>query len=293
MSIITYPLNGITYHAEDAEQYLCTRTSGIFGADSFGFEITDDMEVTIGKGQAWINNDEFKGKSVTVTEAEAITIPTANATLPRIDRIVLEFSTAINGSVIKLVQGTAAAEPVAPAIVQTATQYQLGLYTVRVNAAVTEMQDRFITDTRLDESVCGIMRDPVDKLPTDAIAAQLVDDIRNIVDTIRGILDEETASNLLLLIDEKLTAPSTATALPASGTALTANTIYTVSAPVGAYQFSAPPSGEAHGTFTTGSTVNITFASGAKFMLSAPTFDANQMYEFDVLDGVWAFCKVT
>ena len=29
MSIITYPLDGPTYSASDAETYLCTRTSGV------------------------------------------------------------------------------------------------------------------------------------------------------------------------------------------------------------------------------------------------------------------------
>ena len=33
MAIVTYPLNGITYNAEDAETYLSTRISGIYAAD--------------------------------------------------------------------------------------------------------------------------------------------------------------------------------------------------------------------------------------------------------------------
>ena len=30
MSIITYPLNGVVYSAEDVATYLCTRTSGVY-----------------------------------------------------------------------------------------------------------------------------------------------------------------------------------------------------------------------------------------------------------------------
>ena len=34
MSIITYPLNGVTYDAEDVSTYLCTRTSGVYAKDT-------------------------------------------------------------------------------------------------------------------------------------------------------------------------------------------------------------------------------------------------------------------
>ena len=41
MSIITYPLDGVTYSAEDVATYLCTRTSGVYAKDSnFAVSIT-------------------------------------------------------------------------------------------------------------------------------------------------------------------------------------------------------------------------------------------------------------
>ena len=80
--------------------------------------------------------------------------------------------------------------------------------------------------------------------------------------------------------------------LPASGTALTENTIYNVAAAVGTYQFVAPASGWAHGIFTTGSSVAITFESGAEFIGEKPEFEASTKYEFDVNNGVWAFGAV-
>jgi len=84
--------------------------------------------------------------------------------------------------------------------------------------------------------------------------------------------------------------PSTATALPASGTALAANTIYTVSAAVGTYAFTAPASGWAHGKFTTDSSASVSFAG--TFMGNAPTINASKTYEFDVYNGVWAVSEV-
>lgn len=85
-------------------------------------------------------------------------------------------------------------------------------------------------------------------------------------------------------------APITTTILPASGAALTANTIYNVSSPVGTYVFTPPASGWAHGMFSTGSSVSVSFSG--TFMGSAPTIEASKAYEFDVFDGVWAVQEV-
>ena len=84
--------------------------------------------------------------------------------------------------------------------------------------------------------------------------------------------------------------PASATALPDSGTALTANTIYAVATAVGTYAFTPPATGWAHGTFTTGSSVSVSFAG--TFLGTAPTIEASKTYEFDVFDGVWAVQEV-
>ena len=85
-------------------------------------------------------------------------------------------------------------------------------------------------------------------------------------------------------------APITTTILPASGAALTTNTIYNVSYPVGTYVFTPPASGWAHGKFTTGSSVSVSFSG--TFMGAAPAIEANKTYEFDVYNGVWAVQEV-
>lgn len=84
--------------------------------------------------------------------------------------------------------------------------------------------------------------------------------------------------------------PASATVLPDSGTALTANTIYAVADAVGIYAFTPPESGWAHGIFITGTTPNITFTG--KIIGKLPTFEASKQYEFDVLDGAWVVQEV-
>ena len=81
-----------------------------------------------------------------------------------------------------------------------------------------------------------------------------------------------------------------ATALPTSGTALTANTLYTPSTTVGTYSFTAPATGWAHGIFITGTTPNITFTG--KIIGKLPDFAAGKQYEFDVYRGAWIVQEV-
>ena len=85
--------------------------------------------------------------------------------------------------------------------------------------------------------------------------------------------------------------PASATVLPASGTALTANTIYAVADAVGTYAFTPPTTGWAHGKFTTASSsVSVSFSG--TFLGAAPAIEANKTYEFDVYNGVWAVQEV-
>lgn len=77
-----------------------------------------------------------------------------------------------------------------------------------------------------------------------------------------------------------------ATSLPASGSALAANTLYNVSSAVTTYNFVSPSSnGWAHGIFTVGTSPNITF--DGTIIGKLPTFEANKKYEFDVLANTW------
>ena len=173
MSIITYPLNGVTYDAEDVSTYLCTRTSGVYSKDTnYAVSVTGARQITVAPGLAWVNYDDFKGVSACSREAVNLTIPDADSTLSRIDRVVLQFDTAANLTAVKLKTGTPAAAPEPPAILQNHNQYELGLCTVSVPAGSSVITAADITDTRADEDVCGVMRDGVTGIPTAQLQAQ-------------------------------------------------------------------------------------------------------------------------
>ena len=173
MSIITYPLNGVTYDAEDVSTYLCTRTSGVYAKETnFAVSVTGTRQITVAPGLAWINYDDFKGVSVCSREAVNLTVPNADSTLSRIDRVVLQFDTAANLTAVKLKSGTPAAAPEPPAILQNHNIYELGLCTVSVPAGSSAITAAHITDTRADEDVCGVMRDGVTGIPTGTLVQQ-------------------------------------------------------------------------------------------------------------------------
>ena len=173
MSIITYPLDGVTYSAEDVATYLCTRTSGVYAKDSnFAVSITGTRQITIAPGLAWINYDDFKGVSVCSREDTVLTVPDADNTLNRVDRVVLQFDTSSNLTVIRLKTGTPAVAAQPPDILQNHNQYELGLCTISVPAGSAAVTSADITDTRTDEAVCGLMRDGVTGIPTAQLQAQ-------------------------------------------------------------------------------------------------------------------------
>ena len=183
MSIITYPLNGVVYSAEDVATYLCTRTSGVYSKETnFAVSITGTRQITVAPGLAWINYDDFKGVSVCSREENVLTVPEADNTLNRVDRVVLQFDTSENITAIKLKTGTPAVAAQPPDILQNHNQYELGLCTISVPAGSTAVTVADIYDTRADETVCGVMRDGVTGIPTGILVQQF----RAVIDALKG-----------------------------------------------------------------------------------------------------------
>lgn len=221
MSIITYPLNGVVYSAEDVATYLCTRTSGVYSKETnFAVSNTGTRQITVAPGLAWINYDDFKGISVCSREENVLTVPEADNTLNRVDRVVLQFDTSENIAAIKLKTGTPAVAAQPPDILQNHNQYELGLCTISVPAGSTAVTAADITDTRADETVCGVMRDGVTGIPVATLIKKLRDEIDK-VDS--GSFYDKTETDALLnalrnQVNKKISsAISSATSITASG----------------------------------------------------------------------------
>ena len=191
MAIITYPLNNIEYRAENAEQYLCTRTSGVFSSEeNFAIELSSAWVVTIGPGIAWIKNTDFSGKSVVSTESKELDIGLADSTFPKIVRIVIEYDKAKNASDIIILSGTPATSPQAPEITQTEAKYDLCLYEITIPAGASQITMSNVKNTMIDESLCGVMRDGVTAIPTEQLQQSAQNTLNEISESLEAIKDQ-------------------------------------------------------------------------------------------------------
>lgn len=170
--IVLYPANDYDFDAADVAAYLAGLTSGVFSsAEDFPVTAAGGLKVTVGAGRGWVHPSRFTGYSITKREADTLTLPLADPSLPRIDRIVIRYDAGARAASLQVLQGTASSTPTAPAISRTELIYDLCLAEITRPAAATSITTGQITDTRLDEALCGIVRDGVTGIPTDELLA--------------------------------------------------------------------------------------------------------------------------
>ena len=170
--IVLYPANGFDFDAADVAAYLAGLTSGVFsGAEDFPVTAAGGLTVIVGAGRGWVHPSRFTGYSITKREADTLTMPLADPSLPRIDRIVMRYDAGARAASLQVLQGTASSTPTAPAISRTELIYDLCLAEITRPAGSTSISTGQITDTRLDEKLCGIVRDGVTGIPTDELLA--------------------------------------------------------------------------------------------------------------------------
>lgn len=188
--IITYPENGITYDADDAAGYLATRLSGVYSAEEdFSVTAQGGLSVQVSAGQAWVRPARFKGRSIIMAQPETLTLTAADAVRSRIDRVVLRYDAAAKKTSLQVLDGTPdSAAPAAPEISRTELVYDLCLAEIRRPAGSTSVTAADITDTRADETVCGVMRDGVTGIPT----AQLQTQAKAMLDRLQAEVDSRS-----------------------------------------------------------------------------------------------------
>lgn len=193
--IVLYPANGYDFDAADVAAYLAGLTSGVFSGDEdFPVTATGGLKVTVGAGRGWVHPSRFTGYSITKREADTLTMPLADPSLPRIDRIVMRYDAGARAASLQVLQGTASSTPTAPAISRTELIYDLCLAEITRPAGSTSISTGQITDTRLDEALCGIVRDGVTGIPTDELLAAAKERINALEETASAAAKEAAAS---------------------------------------------------------------------------------------------------
>lgn len=103
-----------------------------------------DLNVVVDTGSVYI-----RGRLHENNATEILTIATAHATNPRLDRVVVTYTAADNDIRLEILTGTAAATPSLPALTQTAAVYQISLAYVWVAATAANIDNADIHDERV------------------------------------------------------------------------------------------------------------------------------------------------
>ena len=206
-------------------RWLHGRTSGVFAAAgnaAVAALATPGMAVTVTDGTGWISNANADGIAWWIdTKMQTgallqLPIDMADATLDRIDRVIVEWQTTNYVALpeVKILKGALSSSPAAPALTNNGTLRQISLARVSVAAGVTAITASMITDERLDPAVCGLVTDGL-SIDTNTINAQFSELLAKLQSEIAGI-EAGTEVALKTYVDDAV-----GTRLPASGGTMT------------------------------------------------------------------------
>lgn len=138
--------NGL-YHTNNVPALLVSHVSG--------------LQTKVAAGSAYLEGFMYQN-----TSDLTLTHDAADATNPRIDRIVLKLDRGVNVRAIKAVikKGTPATTPQPPTLQRDNVVYEISLAQVRINNGSTTINS--VTDERLDPTVAGLVSSLI-TVPTD------------------------------------------------------------------------------------------------------------------------------
>ena len=160
------------YNAEDMNRpYKDIVSNGVFPNPSDQLQVfaSSGMIVSVSAGgglfgNGWAYNDA----------PELLTLDPAEATLSRIDAIVLrrDESEAVRDSVLIVKKGTPSQNPVRPEMVRDDYVNEYCLATILITPGTTIITGSMITDTRPDTTVCGWVTGLIDQVDTTTLFNQ-------------------------------------------------------------------------------------------------------------------------
>ncbi len=159
------------YKADDFAQYFATFIgNGIFVKPSDCLQVmavTNAMKVIIRPGKAWVNGYYL------INDADhTLNIEPSDTGLNRIDRIVIRLDFLQRKMSVEIKKGALSASPVAPTLKRDADAYELALADIYIAKGALTITQATITDTRLNNNLCGYMHNPIYQVDTTSIFNQ-------------------------------------------------------------------------------------------------------------------------
>lgn len=173
MAMLCWPLDNTEYEAKGVGLEHATRTRGVFSADdNLKVSPGGGMAVSVAEGVCYLKWAKYWGVSCLLEPAERLELDIGDGALTRKDAIVVQLDKAENVARVAVKKGTPASAPVAPAPVRDDDFDEITLAIVTVPAGTVDVSAAMISDTRLDEAVCGLMVDTAANVPTSALYEQ-------------------------------------------------------------------------------------------------------------------------
>lgn len=192
--LMAWPLNLVeyAYNAEDVQRWMAGKSSGIYGQEGnyqvihkSGRTITVKAEGMVG---GWLSNMGQHGICFWNDLDIDLEVALGDGYNPRIDRVIVSWYVPQQSTLPEVIirQGTPAAMPVAPALVNDGEYVEICLAEINVPAGMTEVNTGMISDTRLDDDLCGLVAMGIEKIPVDGLTAEYaswLDNIQQIYNT--------------------------------------------------------------------------------------------------------------
>lgn len=193
--MICFPLDNTPYEAKDMGTYLATRTRGVFSSDG-NLAVTpgeSGLSVSVSPGLAWLKWSDYWGTAALQEQALTLDLDTADGALKRIDAIVCRLDKVNNRAEIVVKKGAPSSAPIVVPPVRDANYDELYIATVLIGAGVISISASAITDQRLNEEYCGLMRDGVTGIPTASLHAQAQQILTELTDALNAQIVRQSA----------------------------------------------------------------------------------------------------
>ena len=159
--------------------------NGIFYKPTSAFQVRagSGMEVLVNPGACQIQG------AFGIETAQRTLALKAASTNDRIDTVVLrlDLSLSVRSIDLYILTGAEATAPKAPDLTRNSTVWELGIANILIPKNTTSVSQQRITDTRLDNSRCGVVAHTIGKLDTTPYFEQVQAMIEEMEKTIEGI----------------------------------------------------------------------------------------------------------
>lgn len=208
MILQSFPLNRDEYiGAEVVQLWHYGRTTGVFSADeNLRVKVKSGMTISVEAGVGWLSYSKFGGVVFCNPTTTEFQLDIADGLLKRIDRLVVSYDILNNKIEMKVKKGSFSSAPVAQALVRNESFYEIALADILVDKGALAITQGNITDQRLNESLCGLVKNSVDSIPSQSLQDKYLVDFQKWFDGVKETLDQNTAGNLLNMIQGQETA---------------------------------------------------------------------------------------